>query len=306
MHQASALVGVAIANRLPQLSLTAQYGSIALTPAALFTPATAVWSVGAAGTQPIFHGFTLLHQERAAKAAYEMADAQYRNTVLTAFQNVADALRALQLDAATLKAQQRATRAASDTFDLSRGQYRLGAITYVTLLNAERSYEQARLALVQAQAARYADTAALFAGARRRLVEPQRCGAGSVQPRAATRPSRQRYRRPQQRSSIDDQTHGDHAHRSRHRVRWNLRIPGVQGVHDQEIHDRHGFAAADRVRDQGRLQRMAAEARSDRHVARREGRRSVARRGRRRRFDLVQFRRRRRGGRAAAEAARGR
>ena len=109
-----------------------------------------------------------------------------------AFQNVADALRALQLDAATLKAQQRAMRAASDTLDLSRGQYRLGAITYVTLLNAERSYEQARLALVQAQAARYADTAALFAGARRRLVEPQRCGAGSVQPRAATRPSRQR------------------------------------------------------------------------------------------------------------------
>ena len=163
LHQASALVGVAIANRLPQLSLTAQYGSIALTPAALFTPAAAVWSVGAAGTQPIFHGFALLHQERAAKAAYEMAEAQYRNTVLTAFQNVADALRALQLDAATLKAQQRATRAASDTFDLSRGQYRLGAITYVTLLNAERSYEQARLALVQAQAARYADTAALFA-----------------------------------------------------------------------------------------------------------------------------------------------
>ncbi len=163
LHQASALVGVAVANRLPQFSLTAQYGSIGLTPASLFTPATAVWSLGAAGTQPIFHGFALLHQERAAKAAYEMAEAQYRNTVLAAFQNVADVLRALQLDAATLKAQQRATRAASDTFDLSRGQYRLGAITYVTLLNAERSYEQARLALVQAQAARYADTAALFA-----------------------------------------------------------------------------------------------------------------------------------------------
>ena len=162
LHQASALVGVAIANRLPQLSLTAQYGSMALTPAGLFTPASAIWSVGLAGTQPIFHGFSLLHQERAAKAAYDMAEAQYRNTVLAAFQNVADALRALQLDAATLKAQQRAVRAASDTFDLSRGQYRLGAITYVTLLNAERSYQQARLALVQAQAARYADTAALF------------------------------------------------------------------------------------------------------------------------------------------------
>jgi len=162
LHQASAQIGVAIANRLPQLSLTAQYGSLALTPAALFTPAAAVWSIGASATQPLFHGFTLLHQERAAKAAYEMADAQYRNTVLTAFQNVADALRALQLDAATLKAQQHAVRVASDTFDLTRGQYRLGAITYVVLLNAERSYQQSRLALVQAQAARFADSAALF------------------------------------------------------------------------------------------------------------------------------------------------
>jgi NodT family efflux transporter outer membrane factor (OMF) lipoprotein len=162
LHQASAQIGVATANRLPQFSLTAEYGSLALTPAALFTPAAAIWTLGATGTQPIFHGFTLLHQERAAKAAYDMAEAQYRNIVLGAFRNVADALRALQLDAATLKAQQRAVRAASDTFDLSRGQYRLGAITYVTLLNAERSYQQARLALVQAQAARYADTAALF------------------------------------------------------------------------------------------------------------------------------------------------
>jgi NodT family efflux transporter outer membrane factor (OMF) lipoprotein len=162
LHQASAQIGVAVANRLPQLSLTASYGSAALTPAALFTPATAIWSIAGAGTQPIFHGFTLLHQERAARAAYDMADAQYRSTVLTAFQNVSDVLRALQLDAATLKAQQRAVRAASDTFDLTRGQYRLGAVTYVILLNAERSYQQALLALVQAQAARFADTAALF------------------------------------------------------------------------------------------------------------------------------------------------
>jgi NodT family efflux transporter outer membrane factor (OMF) lipoprotein len=162
LQQASAQIGVAIANRLPQFTITGDVGSAALTAATLFTPASAIWSIGVAGTQPIFHGFTLLHQERAARAAYEMADAQYRNTVLTAFQNVADVLRALQLDAATLMAQQRAVRAASDTFDLTREQYRLGAITYVVLLNAERSYQQALLALVQAQAARYADTAALF------------------------------------------------------------------------------------------------------------------------------------------------
>jgi NodT family efflux transporter outer membrane factor (OMF) lipoprotein len=162
LHQASAEIGVAIAARLPQFALTAEYGSIALTTAALFTPGAAIWSIAANGTQPIFHGFTLLHQQRAAEAGFEMTQAQYKNTVLIAFQNVADVLRALQLDAATLKAQQGAVRAASDTFDLTRSQYRLGAVTYVILLNAQRSYLQARLGLVQAQAARYADTAALF------------------------------------------------------------------------------------------------------------------------------------------------
>ncbi len=163
LHQASAQVGVAVANRLPQFNLTASYGSAALTAATLFGPGTAIWTLGAAGAQPIFHGFTLMHQERAARAAYEVADAQYRSTVLTAFKNVADALQALQFDAAALKAQQRAVRAASETFNLTSGQYRLGAVTYIILLNAQRTYEQALLALVQAQAARFADTAALFA-----------------------------------------------------------------------------------------------------------------------------------------------
>jgi NodT family efflux transporter outer membrane factor (OMF) lipoprotein len=162
LHQASAQVGVAIANRLPQFNLTGAYGTAALTTATMFSPATIIWSAAASGTQPIFHGFTLLHQQRAAEAGYDMAEAQYRNTVLAAFQNVADALRALQFDAATLRAQRAALRAAFDTLDLARGQYRLGAITYVILLNAQHSYQQARLAVVQAQAARYADTAALF------------------------------------------------------------------------------------------------------------------------------------------------
>jgi NodT family efflux transporter outer membrane factor (OMF) lipoprotein len=162
LHEASAQIGVAIANRLPQFNLTGAYGTAALTTAALFSPATLVWSAAANGTQPLFHGFTLLHQQRAAEAGYDMADAQYRNTVLGAFQNVADALRAVQLDAATLKADRNALSAASETLNLAEGQYRLGAITYVTLLNAQRLYQQSRLAIVQAQAARYADTAALF------------------------------------------------------------------------------------------------------------------------------------------------
>ena len=162
LHEASAQIGVAVAAMLPQFNLTGEYGSSALTPASLFAPNAIIWSAAASGTQPLFHGLTLLHQKRAAEAAYDMAAAQYRNTALTAFQNVADALRALQLDAATLKAQYNALDAAAQTLDLARGQYRLGAIAYLTLLNSERSYAQARLGVVQAQAARYADTAALF------------------------------------------------------------------------------------------------------------------------------------------------
>jgi NodT family efflux transporter outer membrane factor (OMF) lipoprotein len=162
LHQASAQIGVAVANRLPQFTLTGSYGSSALTAASLFSPSTIVWNLAAGATQPIFHGGTLLHQQRAAEAAYDAAVGQYKSTVLTAFQNVADSLRALQTDAESVKAQEAAVHAASDSLDLSREQYRLGAITYVNLLTAQRTYQQAKLSLVQAQATRFADTVALF------------------------------------------------------------------------------------------------------------------------------------------------
>ncbi len=162
LHQASAQVGVSVANLLPQFNLTGSYGSAALSPDQLFRPDTIIWTLVANGTQPIFRGGTLIHQERAAVAAFEAAAAQYRNTVLQAFQNVADVLRALRDDARTVQAQARAVRVASESLKLSRDQYQAGAITYLTLLNAQRNYEQARLNLVQAQAARLADTAALF------------------------------------------------------------------------------------------------------------------------------------------------
>ncbi len=162
LHQASAQIGVAVANRLPQINLTGDYGSAALAPASLFTPGSIIWSIGASATQPILHGGTLLHEQRAAEAAYEAAAAQYRTTVLASFQNVADVLRALQTDATALKAQDKATRAASDSLDLTASQYTRGTIPYLNLLNAQRTYQQARLSLVQAQAARLADTAALY------------------------------------------------------------------------------------------------------------------------------------------------
>ncbi len=162
LHAASANVGVAIANRLPNIQLTANAGSTAGAISQVFGPGTGFWSLGAAVAQPIFDGGTLLHQERAAKAAYVQAAEQYRSTVLTAVQNVADTLAALDQDAEGLKASAAAAQAAQVTLDLSQRQWRDGYASYLTLLAAEQAYQQARIGLVQAQASRYADTAALF------------------------------------------------------------------------------------------------------------------------------------------------
>jgi NodT family efflux transporter outer membrane factor (OMF) lipoprotein len=161
-HAASANLGVAIANQLPQFTIGGTLGTTALGFTNLFTPATGVWSILGGVTQTLFDAGTLLHKKRAAAAGLEEAAAQYRSTVIKAFQNVADALRALQFDADTLHEQAAAEKAASDSLALARVQYQAGAISYLTLLNADRTWQQARLSLVQAQAARYADTAALF------------------------------------------------------------------------------------------------------------------------------------------------
>jgi outer membrane protein TolC len=118
--------------------------------------------LGAAATAPLFQGGTLLHQERAAKADYVQAAEQYRSTVLTAFQNVADTLTALEQDAEAMKAAATAADAAKETLDLAQRQWQDGYAGYLALLSAEQTYQQARLALVVAQANRYSDTAALF------------------------------------------------------------------------------------------------------------------------------------------------
>jgi outer membrane protein TolC len=103
-----------------------------------------------------------LHKKRAADAALDQAGAQYRGAVILACQNVADTLRALQADADALKASSEAERAAKRTFELAQRQRELGTISLVAVLNAEQAYQQAELALVQAEANRFSDTAGLF------------------------------------------------------------------------------------------------------------------------------------------------
>ena len=162
LHAASAEIGVALANELPQLTITANIGLEAAQMAKLFRASSEVWGIGASATGTLFDGGTLLHTKRAADAAYDQAAAQYRSTVLSAFGDVANALRALTSDADALKAELAAETAAADSLTLADAQYKAGGISFLTLLTAQQTYQQARIGLVKAQAARYADTAALF------------------------------------------------------------------------------------------------------------------------------------------------
>jgi NodT family efflux transporter outer membrane factor (OMF) lipoprotein len=162
LHAASAQIGIAVANRLPNLSLSGNAGSSALVLNQLFQPGTEFWTVAANLTAPLFDGGALLHQERAARAAFDAAGAQYRSTLLGAFQNVADTLVALQQDAELVKAASAADTAARTTLNLTQQQLKDGYTNPLGLLAAQQAYQQAEVTLSGAQSARFADTAALF------------------------------------------------------------------------------------------------------------------------------------------------
>lgn len=159
---ANAQVGVAIANRLPQIKLTGNAGSAASALSKLFSPGTGLWLIAADAVQPLFDGFALRHKQRAAEAQLVQATEQYRGVAIVAFGNVADALMALEADAKALAAATAAERAASRTIELLRRQLEQGQISLPNLLVAQQAYLQSSLARVQAQAARLADTVALF------------------------------------------------------------------------------------------------------------------------------------------------
>lgn len=162
LHQASADVGVAIANRLPNITLSANLGASAFKVTELFMPGTGLYTAAANVTQPIFEGMTLLNRQRAAQAALEQADAQYRSTVVNAFTNVADALRALQSDAKAVATARKSEDASKRNLDIVRMQLRYGQVSQIAVLYAQRSYLLASLSRVQAEATRLSDTAALF------------------------------------------------------------------------------------------------------------------------------------------------
>jgi NodT family efflux transporter outer membrane factor (OMF) lipoprotein len=162
LHRASAEIGVATANLYPQITLSGSAGPAATRLGDLFSGGAFLWSLGASLAQPLFNGGALQARKRGAEAAYEQAAAQYQTTVMGAFQNVANALSALENDAQTLRAQAEAESLSRQSLDLVTRQFQIGATNYLALLDAQRTHQQSRISLAQAQAARFADTAALF------------------------------------------------------------------------------------------------------------------------------------------------
>jgi NodT family efflux transporter outer membrane factor (OMF) lipoprotein len=162
VHAASAQVGVALANRLPQFSLTGDLGGGATKFSQMFWGSGTFWDVIGSASETIFDAGTLRHRQRAAEQALVQAAAQYRSTVLSAFQNVADTLHAVYFDSDALRTAVSAEAAARVVLDLTRKQLQAGYVNDLSLLNAEQTYQVAQITLLQAQASRLGDTAALF------------------------------------------------------------------------------------------------------------------------------------------------
>lgn len=163
LHRATAELGIATANLLPRITLTGAWGSRAADASDLFGANNILWNLAGGLLQPLFHGGDLRAARDAAEARLALAAAQYRVTVLNAFGEVANVLRALQIDADALAAQARSRDAAKRNLELVQTSYDTGAASYLEVLDATRQYQQATLAFIQARTTRLADTVALYA-----------------------------------------------------------------------------------------------------------------------------------------------
>jgi NodT family efflux transporter outer membrane factor (OMF) lipoprotein len=154
--------GSAQAAMFPSLTLSAAYGRSGFDWSALSSPASAVWGVGGALTQPLFHGGALRARKLQYQATYEAAVSQYKQTVLSAFKNVADTLVSLDEDANTVAQTQRAESAARETKTNSESRYKLGSTPFYATLTAGQQFESAHVQTIRARAGRLADSAVLL------------------------------------------------------------------------------------------------------------------------------------------------
>lgn len=162
LHAASATIGIATAQMYPQISLSAMFNQQIIDPANLFSGAGSIWSVASQLTAPIFQGGTLLAEKHEAVSAFNAKAASYKQTVLTAFGQVADTLTAIENDAELVDRERSASDSALMTRQLTEETFRGGGITVLQVVDSERQYSQARLAYIKAQAQRFVDSAQLF------------------------------------------------------------------------------------------------------------------------------------------------
>ncbi len=162
LHATNAAVGIATSNLYPILSLTGSWSYAASDTNSFLNPANAIWKAAAGLTAPLFHGRALQAQKRAAVAIYNSQLAMYRQTLLQAFGQVAILLRALEHDAESMAAEQKALETARASLELTQQSYQAGQSSFLQLLEAQRLYQQARLGYVRAKSQRYIDTAQLF------------------------------------------------------------------------------------------------------------------------------------------------
>ncbi|HMK89465.1 MAG TPA: efflux transporter outer membrane subunit [Methylocystis sp.] len=162
LHSASALIGVAVAARLPNITLSANGSTSAFALAQLFQPGTFGYALAGNIAQTAFDGMILYNKQKAAEASFDQAKAQYRDTVVRAFQNVADALRALQSDARSLQSTRGAERTTKKYLESVRLRLEVGSVSQLAVVDAQRAYLAAALSRIQSEAQRLTDTAALF------------------------------------------------------------------------------------------------------------------------------------------------
>jgi NodT family efflux transporter outer membrane factor (OMF) lipoprotein len=162
LHAASAQIGVALANQFPQITLTGTTGAQSSHFADLFGENALLFGLAGGIVQPLFDAGQRDAQTNASKAAYQVAEAHYRGTVIHAFQNVADCLTALRNDALALKSTYAAMVDGKESVELTQDRYAAGTVNYDSLLVQQQQYQQARIAYLTTLASRYSDTAALF------------------------------------------------------------------------------------------------------------------------------------------------
>jgi NodT family efflux transporter outer membrane factor (OMF) lipoprotein len=162
MHVASANIGVATAAMFPSFSLNGTYGAAGSSFGNLSSANSRFWSIGPSVTTPVFQGTSLWFVRRAAIDAYHLSQANYRQAVLGAFEQVADSLKALEHDAEALQAQVEAQRATGEAVNLLQVNYRTGMAAYLDVLTADVQFHEATIAYLQAVAQRLQDTVVLF------------------------------------------------------------------------------------------------------------------------------------------------